>query len=157
MTQFKVGDRVHDGVFGNGVVARLPYLGCSVYKIRFDNSHIKWRTQFELTLIPPSDANSSKTNPTHYKQFSVEVCDMMLAIWGREHYIAHCEMCAFKYRMRLGSKQGESVEDDLSKARWYEAKAAELRKEQVEVDKINEKIKYYQDRLGGPIPPAQPH
>lgn len=52
---------------------------------------------------------------------------MMLAIWGRQAYIAHCEMCAFKYRMRLGSKQGESVEDDLSKARWYEQMASKLR------------------------------
>jgi len=81
-----------------------------------------------------------KTNPTHYKQFSVEVCDMMIRIWGREHYIAHCEMCAFKYRMRMGSKQGESVEDDLSKARWYEAKARELREQQKQStrDKLDE-------------------
>ena len=40
-------------------------------------------------------------NPPHYQKFSVEVIDMMVAIWGKEATAVHCEMCAFKYRLRM--------------------------------------------------------
>lgn len=66
-------------------------------------------------------------NPSHYKKMSKEVIEMMIAIWGAEAVAKHCEMCAFKYRMRLGEKPDQPVERDLKKANWYEAKAAELR------------------------------
>ena len=66
-------------------------------------------------------------NPDHYKNSSKEVIDMMLDIWGVEKLIAHCEMCAFKYRMRIGSKPSQLIENDLQKAQWYENKAKTLR------------------------------
>lgn len=66
-------------------------------------------------------------NPDHYKNSSIEVIDMMVAVWGEEAVIKHCEMCAFKYRMRLGLKPDQPIERDLDKARWYETKANELR------------------------------
>ena len=66
-------------------------------------------------------------NPNHYKSFSKECWEMMIDIWGKEAFIAHCEMCAFKYRMRAGSKPEQPIERDLSKARWYEDKAEEVR------------------------------
>ena len=66
-------------------------------------------------------------NPDHYKKGTKEVYEMMIDIWGKDAYIAHCEMCAFKYRMRLGSKPDQPIERDLEKARWYEAKAKELK------------------------------
>jgi len=66
-------------------------------------------------------------NPEYYKRNSKEVYEMMIDIWGVDAYIAHCEMCAFKYRMRLGNKPDQPVERDLAKARWYEDKARELR------------------------------
>jgi hypothetical protein len=66
-------------------------------------------------------------NPDHYKNSSKEVIDMMKEIWGKDDLIKYCEMCSFKYRMRLGLKPGQSVEQDLEKARWYESKAKELR------------------------------
>jgi len=68
-------------------------------------------------------------NPNHYKNSSKEVIDMMLDIWGTEKLIAHCEMCAFKYRMRIGSKPNQLIENDLKKAQWYENKAKSLRDE----------------------------
>jgi len=68
-------------------------------------------------------------NPDHYKSLSKEVWEMMVDIWGKEAFIAHCEMCAFKYRMRLGSKPDQPIERDLNKARWYENKAKELKSE----------------------------
>jgi hypothetical protein len=66
-------------------------------------------------------------NPNHYKQASKEVWEMMLAIWGKEAFILHCEMSAFKYRQRLGLKPDQPIEQDLNKALWYENKAKELK------------------------------
>jgi hypothetical protein len=68
-------------------------------------------------------------NPSHYKSGGIEVIDMMLAIWGREKLIAHCEMTAFKYRMRAGTKPDQPIERELEKARWYDEKAKKLRNE----------------------------
>ena len=55
--------------------------------------------------------------------------EMMIDVWGKEKYIAYCEMNAFKYRMRLGHKPDQPIERDLSKARWYEDMAYNLKKE----------------------------
>lgn len=66
-------------------------------------------------------------NPDHYKNGSKEVWEMMVDIWGEEAFIKHCEITAFKYRMRLGEKPEQPVERDLEKARWYESKAKELK------------------------------
>jgi len=52
---------------------------------------------------------------------------MMIDIWGAAAYRTHCEMCAFKYRMRAGNKPGETAEDDLQKARWYENMATQMK------------------------------
>ena len=71
-------------------------------------------------------SSDSFINPKHYQRMSKEVWEMMMDVWGKEKYIAFCEMNAFKYRQRLGKKPGESIERDLDKARWYESKASEL-------------------------------
>jgi hypothetical protein len=65
-------------------------------------------------------------NPSHYQGFRKEVIDMMVDIWGVDAVSKHCEMCAFKYRMRLGLKPEQPVERDLAKAIWYENKARDL-------------------------------
>lgn len=65
-------------------------------------------------------------SPKHYNTGTTEVWKMMLKIWGKEKFIAFCEMNAFKYRMRLGAKPNESLEQDLKKAKWYENKAKEV-------------------------------
>lgn len=64
--------------------------------------------------------------PKHYQNNSKEVFEMMIDIWGREDFIKHCEMTAFKYRMRVGLKPDQPIERDLEKAKWYENKAKEL-------------------------------
>lgn len=68
-------------------------------------------------------------NPSHYKVGGKEVYEMMIDVWGKEKYIAYCEMNAFKYRMRLGHKPDQPIERDLNKARWYEEMAYKLKKE----------------------------
>ena len=65
-------------------------------------------------------------HPKHYNNYSKEVIDMMIDIWGVEKTIAFCEMNAFKYRMRMGTKPENSIEQDLKKEKWYLDKAKEL-------------------------------
>ena len=72
--------------------------------------------------------NYDYINPNHYKQGSKEVIDMMVAIYGKEAVASHCEITAFKYRMRLGNKPDQPIERDFEKCKWYESKAKELRK-----------------------------
>ena len=66
-------------------------------------------------------------NPSHYKSGGKETFEKMIDIWGVEAFISHCEMTAFKYRMRLGLKPDQPIGRDLEKAMWYENKANELR------------------------------
>ncbi len=80
--------------------------------------------------LEKTEATYDWINPNHYKNFSTETIDMMVAIWGKEATALHCEMTAFKYKMRVGSKPGQSVEKDLEKSNWYLNKAKQLRDEQ---------------------------
>lgn len=66
-------------------------------------------------------------NPNHYKLFPIETIDMMINIWGVDKVISYCEITAFKYKMRVGSKPTASVDDDIKKAEWYLNKAEELK------------------------------
>jgi len=71
-------------------------------------------------------------NPNHYKKGNKEVWEMMVDIWGVDAFISHCEMNAFKYRMRAGDKPNQPVQRDIAKANWYEAKARELRENRLD-------------------------
>lgn len=68
-------------------------------------------------------------HPTHYNNYSVEVIDMMLRIWGPEATILWCEMTAFKYRMRMGTKPDNSIEQDIKKENWYLGEAYSLKQQ----------------------------
>lgn len=70
-------------------------------------------------------AGNDPINPDHYKSYSVECIDMMVAIYGPEKAAIHCELTAFKYRMRAGKKG--PVEECLAKEQWYLNKAKELK------------------------------
>ena len=71
-------------------------------------------------------------SPTHYNTYSVETIDMMVRVFGKEKVADFCEINAFKYRMRMGTKPFNSIEQDLKKEQWYLNKAKELRNECVE-------------------------
>jgi hypothetical protein len=64
------------------------------------------------------------TKPPHYTYGSMEVFDMMVAVFGPEKVKAYCEIAAFKYRMRAGRK--DDVTRDINKAMWYEDKYKSL-------------------------------
>lgn len=65
-------------------------------------------------------------HPEHYNHYSVEVIDMMVSIYGRAATAKWCEMTAFKYRMRVGTKPNNPVQQDLDKEKWYLDKSKEL-------------------------------
>lgn len=67
-------------------------------------------------------------HPSHYNKYDIEVIDMMEKIWGVDATILWCKMTAFKYRMRLGEKPENPIEQDLNKEHWYLNKAEELSK-----------------------------
>lgn len=56
-------------------------------------------------------------SPDHYNQYPIEAIEMAIKIWGEEAVKTHCEITAFKYRMRLGHK--DEVETDMAKEQWY--------------------------------------
>ena len=58
-------------------------------------------------------------HPVHYNDYDVEVIEMMERVFGHEAVINFCRLNAFKYRMRAGHKDGNSLEQDLKKERWY--------------------------------------
>jgi hypothetical protein len=66
-------------------------------------------------------------NSKHYNNYSKEVIVMMEDIWGKEATITFCEMNAFKYRMRMGTKPDQPIERDIEKEKWYLDKAKELK------------------------------
>lgn len=68
----------------------------------------------------------SVNHPTHYNKYSMEVIDMMEKIWGPESTALFCEMNAFKYRMRMGSKPTSDILEDLEKEAWYLKRRNEL-------------------------------
>lgn len=82
------------------------------------------------TDAPADDKKSTYENvdhPNHYNTYDVEVIDMMERIWGPEKTAVFCELNAFKYRMRMGTKPTSPVTEDLEKEVWYLNKMKELK------------------------------
>lgn len=65
-------------------------------------------------------------HPKHYNKYGIEVIDMMVRIFGKEATINFCRLAAFKYRMRMGLKPGETIAEEEEKEEWYLKKAEEL-------------------------------
>ena len=95
-------------------------------------------------LSKPSKTESKSDldaiNPEHYKKGGKQVWQMMIDIWGKDSYIAFCEMNAFKYRMRAGNKPGNSTEQDMEKAKWYENQIQQLRDEQSKGNHLSDNL-----------------
>lgn len=65
-------------------------------------------------------------HPKHYNQYDMETIVMMEKIWGKDAVFLWCEMTAFKYRMRMGLKEGNPIEQDLAKEKWYLDRAKQI-------------------------------
>lgn len=66
-------------------------------------------------------------HPSHYLKNGRECIDVMIEKFGVQAVISFCECNQFKYEWRAGLKEGNSAEQDLAKAAWYENKAKELK------------------------------
>lgn len=77
-----------------------------------------------------SNTYENVDHPPHYNTYGVECIEMMRRIWGDEATAQWCEITAFKYRMRVGTKPDNPIEQDLAKERWYLDKAKKLRNQQ---------------------------
>ena len=82
----------------------------------------------EVKAESQPNAPEMVNHPIHYNNYNIEVIDMMERIWGVNCTYVFCTLNAFKYRMRMGTKPGGSLEEDLRKEQWYLKKAAELKK-----------------------------
>lgn len=79
-------------------------------------------------IVTGKDSNYEMVNhPTHYNQYDIEVIDMIIRIWGPEAAALWCDITAFKYRMRMGTKPDNSIEQDIKKEQWYLNKSKEIR------------------------------
>ena len=65
-------------------------------------------------------------HPQHYNNYEYEVIDMMRKIYGDEKTAIFCELNAFKYRMRMGTKPTSPINEDLKKEQWYLKKKKEI-------------------------------
>lgn len=69
-------------------------------------------------------------HPAHYNAPGRKECiEEMIDKWGREQTAIWCEMTAYKYDYRAGTKEGEPDERDMAKRQWYLDKAVELHAE----------------------------
>jgi hypothetical protein len=85
---------------------KLKDLTDSTANKSMDNSYLDF-----LQEIQEFFNNDKHINPDHYKKgYPMEVCEMSLLIWGKEKYMAHCEITAFEYRLRAGKKEGQPAE-----------------------------------------------
>ena len=66
------------------------------------------------------DAYDTQGNAKHYDDERLNTIVKMEAIWGTQAIVLHCEITAFKYRERAGKKKGQSLEQEILKANWYE-------------------------------------
>lgn len=58
-------------------------------------------------------------HPPHYNLYSEETIEIMKDVYGPDAVALWSEMTAFKYRMRMGTKPGSPVEQDLEKEEVY--------------------------------------
>lgn len=70
-------------------------------------------------------ANSDQSdpiNPQHYKQYAVEVIDLIQQALTPEEFKGYLKGNMLKYRFRAGYKKDR--EEDLEKSNWYQDKLA---------------------------------
>lgn len=58
-------------------------------------------------------------HPSHYNRYPIEAVEMARRIWGDEAMYTAAQITAFFYRMRLGLKPENSVEQDLNKEDFW--------------------------------------
>ena len=67
--------------------------------------------------------------PKHYDFFGMTVIDVIEKTSSWQEFLGFLKGTAMRYRLRAGSKPGNSLEQDIAKAEWYENKYDEVIKE----------------------------
>jgi hypothetical protein len=101
--------------------------GARVLRTRISVAHVKLLEILASVIADCMSNYEHVEHPSHYNHYSSETIAMMVAVWGKEKVADWCEITAFKYRMRMGTKPNNSIEQDLKKEQWYLNKAKELR------------------------------
>lgn len=71
--------------------------------------------------------NDLVNHPNHYNIAGRKECiEEMRDIFGDEQVKIFCKLNAHKYRYRAGAKEGNTIEQDLKKAKWYDDYAKKL-------------------------------
>lgn len=104
----------------NATIKKMPAIASPEH-------HGFYETERERIIEKNPQSYEHVNHPSHYNNYDIEVIEMMRRIWGDKATATFCEMNAFKYRMRMGTKPDNSTEQDLKKEQWYLNKAKELR------------------------------
>ena len=95
------------------------------------NTCLKTKNNECIDSVPTKSINNESyemvNHPDHYNNYDKEVIDMIEAIWGTEKAAIWCEITAFKYRMRMGTKPDNDIIQDINKEKWYLNKFKELK------------------------------
>ncbi len=68
----------------------------------------------------PEPQHEAVDKPSHYHFFGMDTMPMLEKILGTEGYLGFLKGNALKYRLRVGKKKGNSIEQDVAKAMYYE-------------------------------------
>jgi len=68
---------------------------------------------------PASEQYDKNGNAAHYMTDRINDIVKMERIFGTKAAMSFCELTEFKYRMRVGKKPGQPIEQELIKAGWY--------------------------------------
>jgi len=127
----------------------VPYIGRELHVTTYNGAYWKIKSLDEsldgrtfskscaIVIKEESRDYDFVNHPQHYKNYSVEVIDMIERIWGVEATIHYCEGNALKYRMRAGTKPGISLEQDFEKEKWYLNKVKELKQKLICIGQEN--------------------
>lgn len=77
-------------------------------------------------IIHNKNKKEQVNHPAHYKKNGKECIECMEEEFGPLAVYHFCLLNAFKYNWRAGFKDGNSTEQDLAKAKWYENYAKKL-------------------------------
>ena len=72
--------------------------------------------------------------PSHYGKYGQQTVDIMNSIWKPFITSMWCKMTAFKYRMRMGEKPENPIQQEIDKENKYLAMYEKYKKEWLSMD-----------------------
>lgn len=97
-------------------------------KIELESEELEVKSTYPTMVNSEMKQGYTKTRPSHYDSYGIQVLEMMELVFGKQATVDFCRLNAFKYRMRMGTKDNESFDDDLKKEQYYLEYAKQLEK-----------------------------